>query len=86
MFFTTLLGAVSGRVYTQFVPDLEYQLLPTWLFAGALSSFIALGVGCMFAIVFDGYIVENFFAMLAIAISVSEALLLWIMYQSVKNK
>lgn len=85
MFFTAIVGAISGRVYTRFVPDVDYQLLPTWMFAGVLSSFIALAVSCMLALVF-GNIIEDFYPLLAVSVCVSEVFLLWIMYKSITNK
>jgi hypothetical protein len=86
MFFSAIAGAISGRIYTRFVPDLEYQLVPTWFFAGALSSFIASAVGCGIILIFDSHIIENFYQLLAITIIASELLLFWIMYKSVTNK
>ena len=84
--FGVFLGIISGRIYTQFVPDTEAQLLPTWLFTGIMAAIITFLTSVILSMVFTNSIETHFFKLIIIAIIISELLLVFMMYKSVQSK
>ena len=84
--FGVFLGIISGRIYTQFVPDTEAQLLPTWLFSGIMAAVMTFLVSVMLSMVFRNSVETHLIKLIVIATISSELLLVLMMYKSVQNK